>query len=486
MVSASMVSESSLYLAIEQGNKALAQNLLDHGAFVEEDSMGNLLVFAIESGDHGVIQLLMAYAPLHTPGRMSSGQMNYPLVLAISERQWELVAQLLQRGALANQRSQSFPDTPLSAAVRADNITLVQRLIQMGAEPDDQDALIAAVKKVDSAFLRLFLDELTDEKRSGERQALHAALYLAMDSNCLENFRLILQSGIIDVNFSLNGKRLLHHALSYGPWRHRLEFVRLVLEAGASLHTVVYGFYQYPITALMAAIGGQSPDCVKLVLEKAASEDGDWLTGSGHSPLQLAAFRGNPEIVRLLLVHGQNPNIQPPPARVTASGTSNSQSGSKIYRWPACYELPEEFLLREVGTNPNTRRCTHTPLQLACRTGNLEVVERLIEYGADVNAPPAKKAGATALQYAAIGGYLGIAYLLLQKGANVNAEPAQSDGRTALEGAAEHGRIDMVQLLMNAGADISEPGGQYERALDRASVNGHCAVRDLLKSYLKS
>jgi len=144
-------------------------------------------------------------------------------------------------------------------------------------------------------------------------------------------------------------------------------------------------------------------------------------------------------------------------------------------------------VLLQHGANPNltTRHCRHTALQTACRDGSLELCELLLEYGADVNSPPAKEFGATALQFAAIGGYVGIAHLLLDKGADVNAAPAECEGRTALEGAAEHGRIDMVQLLKNAGADISEAGqGQYERALQRASRNGHSALKALLRSYL--
>ncbi len=101
-----------------------------------------------------------------------------------------------------------------------------------------------------------------------------------------------------------------------------------------------------------------------------------------------------------------------------------------------------------------------------------------------MNYPPAQDSGATALQFAAIGGYLGIMYTLWENGADVNAAPAAKNGRTALEGAAEHGKIDIVQLLLNAGADVCGSGQeQYERALRRASENGHHAIRRLLEEY---
>jgi len=149
------------------------------------------------------------------------------------------------------------------------------------------------------------------------------------------------------------------------------------------------------------------------------------------------------------------------------------------------YEVLKALLQHGAKPDSTTRDCPHSALQIACQEGSIELVELLVEYGANVNCPPATKFGATALQFAAIGGYMGIAHLLLEKGADVDAEPAEIEGRTALEGAAEHGRIDMVQLLRNAGTQISGSGqGQYERALRMACNNGHSATAKLLRSFL--
>jgi ankyrin repeat protein len=124
---------------------------------------------------------------------------------------------------------------------------------------------------------------------------------------------------------------------------------------------------------------------------------------------------------------------------------------------------------------------------MAAEKGRLEVVQILIEKGAEVNALPAMKGGATALQLAAIGGYIGIAEELLKQGARVNAPGSNICGRTALEGAAEHGRIDMVQYLLNAGAEITGSGyHQYTMAMQYAKENGHAAVCELLESAADS
>ncbi|GLA41540.1 hypothetical protein AnigIFM63309_009632 [Aspergillus niger] len=126
-----------------------------------------------------------------------------------------------------------------------------------------------------------------------------------------------------------------------------------------------------------------------------------------------------------------------------------------------------------------------TALQHAVNNGNMDLINFLLDHGADVNSAPSEDGGATALQIAAIQGYLGIARKLLGLDADVNAAPARRNGRTALEGAAEHGRIDMLRLLLDEGASLVGNDGerQYRRAVELAEKNGHIAAAKLLKSF---
>ena len=110
----------------------------------------------------------------------------------------------------------------------------------------------------------------------------------------------------------------------------------------------------------------------------------------------------------------------------------------------------------------------------------------LIDNGADVNAPAAKRGGATALQFAAIKGFIPIARQLLQLGADVNAPASIVYGRTVLEGAAEHGRLDMVALLLAAGAgQKGKDERQFQKAIALAEERFHKCIVDLLKHYLQ-
>ena len=137
--------------------------------------------------------------------------------------------------------------------------------------------------------------------------------------------------------------------------------------------------------------------------------------------------------------------------------------------------------LSEKGANVNAEPAWKkggTALQGASEEGHLEVVNRLSEKGADVNAEPAWKKGRTALQEASEGGHLEVVNRLSEKGAEVNAKPARKKGRTALQGASEGGHLEAVNRLLEKGADVNaKPAWKKGRtALQGASEGGHLEV----------
>jgi ankyrin repeat protein len=68
----------------------------------------------------------------------------------------------------------------------------------------------------------------------------------------------------------------------------------------------------------------------------------------------------------------------------------------------------------------------------ACRIGHDEVVERLLQEKADVNAAAANNSGRTALQAAAEGGHLAVVERLLQEKADINVAVVGDSGRIVL------------------------------------------------------
>jgi hypothetical protein len=121
-------------------------------------------------------------------------------------------------------------------------------------------------------------------------------------------------------------------------------------------------------------------------------------------------------------------------------------------------------------------------LLAAIKGERLEVVERLLEQGADVNTVSFMQ-GWTALMRASGDKRLDVMELLLKKGADINAK--DRDGATALirvssYGSRDSGYLEVVKLLLEKGADINVKESGGKTALMWASFRGHLEVVKLL------
>ncbi|RYP39320.1 hypothetical protein DL768_010726 [Monosporascus sp. mg162] len=113
-----------------------------------------------------------------------------------------------------------------------------------------------------------------------------------------------------------------------------------------------------------------------------------------------------------------------------------------------------------------------TALQYVSGKGDIELVQVLLDAGADVNAPPADRYGRTALQAAVEKGNIELVRVLFGAGADVNTLPTDRYGRTAFQAAIEEGNIELVQVLLDAGADVNAPpAGRYGRTALQAAVD---------------
>jgi ankyrin repeat protein len=83
---------------------------------------------------------------------------------------------------------------------------------------------------------------------------------------------------------------------------------------------------------------------------------------------------------------------------------------------------------------------------IACGMGNLDLVNTLIDHGADINAR--SPGGYTALMSAALNGQLAVVERLLEKGVDVNQKDVS--GRAAIDYAKAQKRSDVVKLLTKA------------------------------------
>lgn len=126
-----------------------------------------------------------------------------------------------------------------------------------------------------------------------------------------------------------------------------------------------------------------------------------------------------------------------------------------------------------------------SPLHVACHYGRTEVVEFLLEQGADVNFITGE--GASALFFACCSGHTKIVELLLKKLKN-NADIVSTvcNGTKVLIDASTRGHFDVVKLLLEflIGYDVNvSTVRDGTEALSFASMNGHFDVVKLLIEY---
>lgn len=212
----------------------------------------------------------------------------------------------------------------------------------------------------------------------------------------------------------------------------------------------------YGLTAIQAACMHGHQQAVQILVDAGADIHICGGNNFERNALQIACGQGNEEIVDILIKAGAKVN------EVSTTPASRPQ-------------VPP-------GLSVVTRYNGRTALQAASERGHMHLLSRLLDLGADVNAPPSPTAGYTAVQAAAGGGYTEIVKLLLQHGADVNAASAKYKGFTALQGACLGGHIHLVDLLLQAGTDVQALGGIYGdgMALHAAAEKGHVEIIERL------
>ncbi len=140
-------------------------------------------------------------------------------------------------------------------------------------------------------------------------------------------------------------------------------------------------------------------------------------------------------------------------------------------------DMPRVQELIRKGANIHARDIfNHTPLIGAAAAGSAEIVQLLLDKGADPNAQAAGFTwiGDTPLIAAVMYRHRTVAEILIKCRANVNAKDAVK--KSALHWAAQYGFGDMVGLLLINGADINARGHEGWTALINAAHDRHADI----------
>ncbi len=197
---------------------------------------------------------------------------------------------------------------------------------------------------------------------------------------------------------------------------------------------------------LAAAAGDEA--LVKTLLAKGA--DVNATNDLGYTALIAAVKGGYSGIVHLLIKKGANVNAEKDGETTLMYSIRGNHAGAarQLLDAGADSQLLDDDILA------------------AAAIGNAEIVDFLIEKGADVNT---KDDSWTVLSSAAYHGHAGVVRLLLAKGADVN--DSNSNGNTALMQAASAGHPRIVKLLLDKGADERAVNNKGWTALDEVEYS---------------
>ncbi len=184
----------------------------------------------------------------------------------------------------------------------------------------------------------------------------------------------------------------------------------------------------------------------------------------GNSPLLIATYSGQHDIVRLLLERGVRASF-----------------------FEACDVGLVADVRRQLRENPAlVEQWAHDgwpPLHLAAFFGQREIAEVLLDAGADVRAVARNSEANLAINAAAAGPRADrrpeIVALLIARGAPVDGR-GSPDAHTPLHEAAFNGDLPLVRVLLASGADRSLRTGEGETALDIAVKHGRGKAARLL------
>jgi ankyrin repeat protein len=179
---------------------------------------------------------------------------------------------------------------------------------------------------------------------------------------------------------------------------------------------------------------------------------------NGYTPLLLAAFNGQLELVQFLLANGAS--LEEKINRGDTALLLAAVSGQlDTVKW----------LLANGASLQEKNNRGDTALLFAAASGKLDTVKWLVANGA--NLQEKNNNGTTALLVAAANGHLDTVKWLLANGASL--QEKENRGDTALLVAAANGHLDIVNWLLANGASLQEKNDRGDTALLVAAANGH-------------
>ncbi|UJR14534.1 hypothetical protein I4U23_001530 [Adineta vaga] len=410
-------------------------------------------------------------------------------LLMVAEVGWpDILDILLQRGAAVDsapagkraEENKIAGSTPLIGATKYNHPDCVKRLLAHHANPNHQNqsgisALMLAAEQGYFECVKLLVQAGADLELAPSGQLAltmnlcgQTPLFCAAKEGRTEIVKYLLDRGA--------NPRVQNHygvsALWIPAQKGMLQVVELLLNAGADTHVAPFGNLADELnitgwTPLYAAMKSRKFDVVKLLLKRGA--DPNAVTKLGSTPFLLASEICDLDIIEACVEANADLDFAP-----SGSDADNLNITGQTALFMATLKDRVDvvkFLIDKRAQVNVQNRYGVSPLLLCAESGNFELVQALVEAGADVNITPQGDlaeenflAGQTPLFGAAKKGHVEICQYLIKNNADVNA--VTMTGATPLYTATEEGHLEVVELLIRHGADVNRsPQGQVARDL---------------------
>jgi ankyrin repeat protein len=374
-----------LHLAVFQGKGSLVEALLQAGAnpnVLTNDGKKNPLHLALEAGRVDIAKELLTHgASVNTQDKKGNSPFHSAIVHT-PEYAIELMKVPGIHVNLANKRGEK----PLHLAAERGNDSLVEALLQFGANPN--------------VFTR------DDDK---------TPLHFALKKKQLNSARILLKHKAHVNEPDCEGFAPLHYAIFYTP-----EYATELLKVpGIDLNLA----NKSGDTPLYLAGAKRNYPLVKALLQLGVNPNGS-LNSNNKTLLHFAAAQGDSLLVEALLLAGANPN-----ARVNGNNETPLHYAIKKKRFDSARVLLAH------GADINAQDAQGlTPLRYVIIVAPEYAIELLEK--TEINVDLADNAGDTALHYALEEGKKEVAIKLIEAGADVDAR--NSAGICILDYAKDH------------------------------------------------
>ncbi|GEM_PF-5291948 len=388
--------------------------------------------------------------PRGIAGRSDSNPTDAALIKLISVGDAETLAPLLKHGAIPHPDTRSSRPSYLRPVILRKDLVMLRMLLAANARP--QEAASGTV------WGRGGLRTSTGWEVDAEAQLMEQSLTLAARQNWREGVEAMLVAPRLDKKEAF--RAWPHQYAADPPTRARL--LRATLEANVTegqaaapginlacaiaenVEAEVLGEWRNPAARLFRARSGQSPlafaivenrpEIARLLVEAGAPLND--LDSGGVTPLAHAAALGDVELVQYLAAKGADLNLQ--------SGDGNAPLGYAIYM----RREPTALALLDLGASirPPSSQPSNDPLFQAVRQNMPQVVERLLERGANPRVVPG---GLTIFFPAAISNNPELIQRFVSLGCDVQRRSPQ--GWTPLMSAARWGADKSVEKLLALG-----------------------------------